>query len=236
MSASPTRSALYSGSRSLLTFSRLIKRAAIIGRLFYHTAMVLLHQINPLERPDSVENEEALQHHARQVCGIVAHTKDRGVASVAIRSMAISASVLKDRREQDEVMAIFFKINKETGWRLGKVHSELQRAWGWTTAPSLSASAGLGKHTAPPPPMQTQQQRQQQQQQYAAASSGGDTFGPTVTTASASVPLLAPVPRAIVNPLLANSDFSNKNHPYNLFYRPPNQANATRDSQHLWLA
>ncbi len=181
--------------------------------------MVLLHQINPIEPGDSPENERAQQHHARQVCGIVAHTKDRGVASVAIRSMAISSSVLRERHEQDEVLAIFIKINKETGWRLGKVHEELQRAWGWS---------GVAPATATP-------RANHPSSSFLAQQHAADALAPAVMMASVSVPLAAPVPRVIINPLLANSDFSNKNHPYNNFYRPPNQANTTRDSQHLWF-
>lgn len=92
--------------------------------------MVLLHQVNPDEPTVSVENQEAQRHHAHQVCGIVAHTKDRGVASVAIRSLAISAHVLRDPREQDEVYMLLKKITAETGWRIGRIYSELQQVWG----------------------------------------------------------------------------------------------------------
>lgn len=92
--------------------------------------MVLLHQVNPVEPYDTVENLNAQLHHAHQVCGIVAHTKDRGVASVAIRSLAIAAAVLRDPREQDEVFALLRKITAETGWRIGQIYSELQHVWG----------------------------------------------------------------------------------------------------------
>lgn len=44
-----------------------------------------------------------LLSHAHQICGITAHVKDRGVASVALRSMAIAAEVLVVREEQEEV-------------------------------------------------------------------------------------------------------------------------------------
>ncbi len=108
-------------------------------------AMVLLHQINPREPADSAENQKAQKHHAHQVCGIVAQNKDRGVASVAIRSLAISAGVLRDPREQDEVMAILAKINQETGWRLGKVQEELWKAWRRAKTPD-------GTSAVPPPP------------------------------------------------------------------------------------
>lgn len=148
------------GSIRVLTYCRLIKRTAVIGRLFYHTAMVLLHQVNPDEPKESIENQDAQRHHAHQVCGIVAHTKDRGVASVAIRSLAISAQVLRDPQEQDEVYMLLKKITAETGWRIGKIYSELQQVWGremndTTGQPphsTASAAASSSLSTLLPPP------------------------------------------------------------------------------------
>lgn len=110
---------------------RLIKRSAIVGRLYYHTAQCLLAQINPLLPKDSEESRVVQKHHAHQVCGIVAHTNDRGVASVSIRSLAIVAEVLTDMGEQREVISILEKIDQETGWKLGAVIKNLKRVWGW---------------------------------------------------------------------------------------------------------
>ncbi|KAF9881507.1 C6 zinc finger domain-containing protein [Colletotrichum karsti] len=195
----------------------LIKRAAIIGRLFYHTAQCLLAQTNPMEPGKASEEMRALQlHHAHQVCGIVAHTKDRGVASVAIRSLAIASAVLTDPREQEEVLDILDKIHAESGWRLGKIHSELKKTWGW---PNASASPAVDPRGAPgggskffattgppgnPPAMAT-----------AAASSQ-----PAGTSSSSSAPM-----KALVNPL-SFADFSLPNHPYQNWYEPPNRSNS----------
>ncbi|KUI63509.1 Adhesion and hyphal regulator 1 [Cytospora mali] len=138
----------------------LIKRAAIVGRLFYHTAMCLLAQINPLKHPhhDDDETRTIQLHHAHQVCGIVAHTKDQGVSTVAIRSVAVVGCVLTDHREQDEVLAILNRIYRSTGWNLKKVVGELRKAWGWdppdsATAGSAAPGAGAGAGaTLPVPP------------------------------------------------------------------------------------
>lgn len=56
----------------------LIKRTAIVARLFYHTAMLLLSQINPYY-DISVPGEMAdmQNNHAQMICGIAAHVKDR---------------------------------------------------------------------------------------------------------------------------------------------------------------
>ncbi|CAK7264631.1 hypothetical protein SEPCBS119000_001096 [Sporothrix epigloea] len=117
-------------SKSLFPSIWLVKRTATIGRLFYHTAMILLHQINPDEPRDSTANQTAQCHHAHQVCGIVAHTKDRGTVTVAIRSLAIAAHVLRDQREQHEVVSLFEKIAAETGWRIERICTELKQVWG----------------------------------------------------------------------------------------------------------
>lgn len=58
----------------------LIKRTSIVARLFYHTAMVLLAQINPLKSPDDPEMYALQDRHAHLICGISAHVKDRYVS------------------------------------------------------------------------------------------------------------------------------------------------------------
>lgn len=132
--------------------------------------MCLLAQINPLKsahpHPHHHENDldeiRTVQlHHAHQVCGIVAHTKDHGVASVAIRSLAIAGSVLHEPREQHEVLDILTRIYHHTGWNLKRVHSELKRAWGWEPPePPLSGvpSSGPGSSAAGLPHPAPQQQ------------------------------------------------------------------------------
>jgi len=213
---------------------RLIKRAAIIGRLFYHTAMVLLHQIHPDQSRNPTEYQSGQHHHARQVCGIVAHTKDRGVASVSIRSLAISGGVLRDRREQEEVIKVFDRIKSETGWRLGRIQDELLVTWGWEKKVSgggssvASTSSGtVAQLPMTPAPMTTQFLPVQP---YAMP-----PHPPATTTTSVPVSLAAPAPhRARVNPLLVNADFSLSNHPYSNYYAPPNRTNTSSASNRFW--
>lgn len=144
-------------------------------------------------------------HHAHQICGIVAHVKDRGVASVALRSLAIAAECLVIRREQEEVLEIFDKIKTETGWKVGFLHKELKEKWGW------------------PPENPTQQQMVSQPTSLA-------QFFPAPGQ-GLSVPLPAPpparpkIPSGIPNPLLKTADFSLPNHPYQQYYQPPNHQN-----------
>ena len=162
--------------------------------------------------------------HAHQICGIAAHVKDRGVASVALRSLAIAAECLVDRREQEEVLDIFEKIRKETGWKVGFLHKELKEKWGW-------------------------QHEDAAQQQMAAQHNSLAQFFPTTQAPATSLPPAPPqaphqaphqaahqaphqappqapprpMPSGILNPLLKTADFSLPNHPYQQYYQPPNQ-------------
>lgn len=191
----------------LLTRSRLIKRSSITGRLFYHTALCLIAQTNPLIPSSSPEMSDLLLDHAHQICGIVAHVKDRGVASVCLRSMAIAAEALVLREEQEEVMQIFERIHKETGWNIGFLQKELPEKWGWNAEEQMlrdqssisqffpeGGQAG-GSGNLPPAPQSHGQGGQQHEQQQMR---GG-----------------------ILNPLLARADFSLPNHPYQAYYQPP---------------
>jgi hypothetical protein len=171
--------------------------------------MCLLAQINPVMSKDTKEMHEMQLHHAHQICGIVAHVKDRGVASVALRSLAIAAECLTVRREQEEVLEIFEKIRKETGWKVGFLNKELKAKWGW-------------------------QHEEAVQQQMAAQQNSLAQFFPTTTQAQAPPsslppappqPARPPMPSGILNPLLKTADFSLPNHPYQQYYQPPSQHN-----------
>jgi hypothetical protein len=177
--------------------------------------MTLIPQIHPLLSKDSEEMHAMQLNHSHQICGIVAHVKDRGVASVAIRSLGIAAEVLVDRREQEEVLQILHRIKKETGWNIGFLHDELKEKWGWPN-------------------------EEMAQQQMLAQQSSLSQFFPSTTAGLAnltaqttSLPPIPPVPQqprpqipgGILNPLLRTADFSLPNHPYQNHYQPPNQIN-----------
>ena len=188
--------------KAMANTTRLIKRSTIIGRLFYHTAMTLLPQINPLVSKGSPDMHRMQQEHARSICGIVSHVKDRGVASVAIRSLAIASECLVIRREQEEVLEVFERIRKETGWRVGFISKELKDKWGWAEAEAA------------------QQKLQAQQTSLA------QFFPATSQAPQTSLPPAPPVtkhlPSGVLNPLLKQADFSLPGHPYQQFYQPPN--------------
>jgi hypothetical protein len=133
-----------------------IKRATIVARLFYHTAMALLGAVHPMNNVDQQivsEMDEMRQYHSRQICGIVAHVKDRGVASASIRCLAVAGEQLTIRREQEEVLEIFEKIKKETGWRVAFIGDALKEKWGWTANESNASSFYQQGGTATMPPV-----------------------------------------------------------------------------------
>ncbi|KAK6953846.1 hypothetical protein Daesc_003808 [Daldinia eschscholtzii] len=207
----------------------LIKRAAIVGRLYYHTAQCLLAQINPILPKNSEEARGVQQHHAHQVCGIVAHTKDRGVASVSIRSLAIVAEILTDLAEQQEVVSILEKIDHETGWKLAGVIQGLKKSWGWEKmgqkglVAQFLPRAGSGNKVT----MGLEGHYRRMESIHANLTTNTTPSHhqmiPNVPQ-SGSQQLAAPRPMH-VNPL-SFADFSLPNHPYQNWYEPPSRSNA----------
>lgn len=178
-----------------------IKRATIVARLFYHTAMVLLGSLHPLAdmQPQTAEEmQETTVYHSRQVCGIVSHVKDRGVASASIRCLAVAGEHLTVRREQEEVLQIFDRIKKETGWRVTFIHDDLKEKWGWHSTPQQDYSSMGSTPTY-----------------YGSSTSGPPPAPPTATSPRPKYPV------GIVNPLYKNADFSAQNPPYQGSYVPP---------------
>ena len=136
-----------------------------------------------------------------------------GVASVALRSLAIAAECLTERREQEEVLQIFDKIRQETGWRVGFLNQELKDRWGWNE-------------------QQEQAQAQAQAQAMAQMQNGSIVYQQNMHQIPGPAPVsLPPAPTishhrhpqgGILNPLLATADFNMPQHPYQSHYVAPN--------------
>lgn len=182
-------------------------------------------------------------------------TRTSGVASVAIRSLAHAAEVLTDRREQEEVLTIFDKINKETGWRIGFVYKELKERWGWHEEPSPQQVAQT--HTAHRQAKEAQEAQQRQMQEQAHRASLQLQQGFDFSQQQSSIPAMHTTPTqhmqptppqqhqqqpqqqpqnkaasqskrpppGIPNPLYAKADFNLPQHPYQNFYVAPNMNN-----------
>ncbi|QIW99356.1 hypothetical protein AMS68_004874 [Peltaster fructicola] len=175
-------------------------------------------------------------------------TFDSGVASVAIRSLAHAAEVLTDRREQEEVLEIFEKINKETGWRIGFVYGELKEKWGWNEGPSPNQYAQT--HEAATKAKESQEAHLQQQAQAAHmqlqqgfdfGNQAGSAINLTSPAQSLKSNVSPPVnvgrkrmPSGIPNPLYAKADFSLPQHPYQNFYVAPSSGYGNAQTAHAW--
>ncbi|KAM5354232.1 hypothetical protein ACJ41O_000882 [Fusarium nematophilum] len=186
----------------------MIQREATIGRLLYHAVECILSHAHPVESVASSERMHALRlHHAHQVCGIVAHTTDRSVAIVAIRCLAITATVLTESSEQAEVLDMLDRINATSGWRLGAVEMELKKAWGWE------------RMKLPVPTFKNNNHGQAR----STASLRRASVPLMPARVSTPPPAMAAVgPKTPVNPL-SFADFKLPNHPYQNWYEPPNK-------------
>ncbi|KAF4447103.1 hypothetical protein F53441_9334 [Fusarium austroafricanum] len=187
----------------------MIQREATIGQLLFHTAHCILSQTHPIEFVTSSERLRFLQlHHAYQVCGIVAHTTDKGVATVAIRCLAIAAAVLTNPTEQDEVLEILDRFNSTNGWRLGAIETELKKEWGWervklpTSSPKTENSQDSGISAARRASMSLTPSR--------------ILTPPAMSSVGTKTP---------VNPL-SFADFKLPNHPYQNWYEPPSRSSS----------
>ncbi|KAI2641242.1 hypothetical protein GGS21DRAFT_364309 [Xylaria nigripes] len=228
--------------KSLFPNIWLIKRAAVVGRLYYHMALCVLARVNPSVSEVSEDLRTTQQHHAHQVCGIVAHNKDRGVASVSIRSMVVVSEVLTDYAEQQEVVAILERIQRETGWKLSGVIDQLKGTWGWEGPGSMGQRLALpgianGNRTingndmaklpsdrivtGQPLSSATNSANAPQQSQVMLAPVSQN---PMMTAPQQMQPIVTNSRPARVNPL-SSADFSLPDHPYKNFYEPPSRSN-----------
>ncbi|KAM0336286.1 hypothetical protein ACHAPQ_004284 [Fusarium lateritium] len=182
----------------------MIQQEATIGQLLFHTGQCILSQTHPLETLRSSENLRPVQlRHAYQVCGIAAHTTDRGVATVAIRCLAVAAAVLTNELEQAEALDILERINKLNGWRLDAVAMGLKKVWGWDLMklPMLSPKTDNSHDPG-------------------TATARGTSTASSTPTVMTSVRTKTPL-----NPL-SFADFKLPNHPYQNWYEPPSRSSS----------
>ncbi|KAL6910276.1 hypothetical protein GGI43DRAFT_419726 [Trichoderma evansii] len=115
------------------------KQVAIFCRLLYHTAQCMLTQTHPMEQTMVSDEISWLQlHHAREVCGIVAHTDDKYLGPVYIQALLLASVILTDHKEQIEVLEILQRIETQIGYSRPGADEHLKATWGWgTTGPAM---------------------------------------------------------------------------------------------------
>lgn len=197
-------------TRNVTKCGRLLNQTAIIGRLFYLTARLLLCKTHPFESGYSPEMRNLQQGHAHSICGIIAQLKDwyvrlsrrsdkskltvfySGVASFSIRFLAFAAECLSTRESQEEALQILDRLLNQTSWQPDSIKIKLQEAWAWNSQPATSADSAslMNEHH-------------------------------TMLKPSMSFPEQPKMPCGVINPTLLTADFSMENHPYRGFYISP---------------
>lgn len=153
--------------------------------------------------------------------------------------------MLTERHEQEEVLQIFDKIHKETGWRIGFVYGELKEKWGWHE--HISPAQYAQTHEAANRAREAQQAAQnsaqlQQGYDYQAGQNMSLATPPqplssTISPASSSGnsgTAIRKLPSGIPNPMYRAADFNLPQHPYQEFYVAPTTGFADARGAHIW--
>ena len=152
-------------------------------------------------------------------------TGSRGVASASVRCLAIAGEHLSVRREQEEVIEIFERIKKETGWRIMVIIDDLKEKWGWNqSSPHDSTGTGstsISSYDVNGNALPSSSCFFESVGGGAAGGAGGNTMPPPPPNQVRNR-----FPPGIVNPLYKNSDFLGPNPPYQGNYVAPNHSTA----------
>ncbi|KAJ5397863.1 hypothetical protein N7509_005976 [Penicillium cosmopolitanum] len=124
-----------SNTQSVFPTIWMTKRPAIIAQFFYHLARILLARTHPMEPDFRTEMKEMQQAHAYDICGLAVGLKDRGLAKISIRCLAIAAESLESREAQEEALRILTATAKDTIWSSQSIENDLRQHWGWPPPP-----------------------------------------------------------------------------------------------------
>ncbi|KAJ5496934.1 hypothetical protein N7463_008921 [Penicillium fimorum] len=169
----------------------LVNRSAIVSRLFYHACRILLAKTHPFQSGFDEDMRKMQRSHAHEICGLIAHTTDRGVADISLYFLLFAAECLETREAQEQVLGIFDTITKVTGSNAESIKNDLKQIWSW-------ADAHL--HTMTPAQMHNH------------------FYESDPSLSISNHPGSSP---SIHNPLLTTGDFSLETHPYRGYYVPP---------------
>ncbi|KAL3492799.1 hypothetical protein BJX62DRAFT_202386 [Aspergillus germanicus] len=112
----------------------LLGRCATFAQLFYHITRVLLIKADPAPSEHTPE-QQALQYHAHQVCGIVSSEKNPGIPIFSTQLLSVVAECLVDRDAQEEALQILDKVTHDTGLKTQQTKDKLVEVWGWAPFP-----------------------------------------------------------------------------------------------------
>ncbi|CAG7921277.1 unnamed protein product [Penicillium olsonii] len=121
-------------SKSVFPEVWLTNRSAIIARLIYHITRILLANTHPLQSELNDEMQKLRHTHAHDLCGLVAHAKDRGIADIAIHCLVIAAECLEAPEAQHEALDLLDAMTKITGSSIDPIREDLKQVWSWVHA------------------------------------------------------------------------------------------------------
>ncbi|KAJ5817898.1 hypothetical protein N7447_007906 [Penicillium robsamsonii] len=179
------------GSNSAFPEVWLVNRSAIVSRLFYHACRIMLAKTHLSQSEFDEDMRKMQRSHAHEICGLIAHTTDRGVADISLYFLVLAAECLETRGAQDQVLGIFDTITKVTGRSAEPIKNDLKQIWSWADA---------HPHTVTPAQMQNHFYE----------------LDPSLSISNH--PGSSP---SLHNPVLTTGDFSLENHPYRGYYVPP---------------
>ncbi|KAL6707714.1 hypothetical protein ACN47E_003835 [Coniothyrium glycines] len=103
--------------------------AAISGNQLYHTASILMlrhkppqHEVKPKPR--------SIFWHARQICAIAMSNDNHGAWTNSVQPLWIAGQWMSHKSEQQAILEILARIEKETGWGTKWRIEDLQEFWG----------------------------------------------------------------------------------------------------------
>ncbi|KAJ5932175.1 hypothetical protein N7516_006664 [Penicillium verrucosum] len=174
----------------------LANRSAIVSRLFYHASRILLAKSHPFQSGLDENMRKMQRSHAHEMCGLIAHTTDQGVADISLYFLVLAAECLDTRAAQEEVLGIFDTITKVTGSSAEPIKNDLKQIWSRTDdRPHTVTPAQIHNHFY--------------------------ELDPSLSISNH--PGSSPSPN---NPLLTAGDFSLESHPYQAYYVPPHHQHA----------
>ncbi|KAJ5558624.1 hypothetical protein N7535_008841 [Penicillium sp. DV-2018c] len=111
------------------------QRSAIVARLFYYATRILLAKTNLSTSESDKETRIKQRNHAYDICGLIAHTKDRGISDISIQFLTLAAEYIDIREAQSEVLEIVDRIAKVAGINAELIKYELKQIWHWRESP-----------------------------------------------------------------------------------------------------
>ncbi|PHH78480.1 hypothetical protein CDD82_3033 [Ophiocordyceps australis] len=123
----------------------LTRHSGLLARLFYHAAQCILTATHPIESSQISKQMKLLQlHHARQVLGLVASSRNENITSIAIQTATMAAEMLIDRSEQVEASKMLEGVRSKSDGRIREAEQKLMREWMYGLGPSFHQQGTLG--------------------------------------------------------------------------------------------